>query len=39
MPKPNRNPKVDAYIEKAQPFAQPILAHLRKVIHAGCPRG
>ena len=39
MPKPNRNPKVDAYIEKSQPFAQPILAHLRKAIHAGCPRG
>ena len=37
MPKPNRNPKVDAYIEKAQPFAKPILAHLRKAIHAGCP--
>ncbi len=38
MPKPNRNPKVDAYIQKAQPFAQPILAHLRKAIHAGCPQ-
>ncbi len=37
MPKPHRNPKVDAYIEKAQPFAQPILVHLRKAIHAGCP--
>lgn len=38
MSKPNRNPKVDAYIEKAQPFAQPILVHLRKAIHAGCPQ-
>src|SRR3984957_8967154 len=38
MPKPNHNPKVDAYIEKARPFAQPILAHLRKAIHAGCPQ-
>jgi uncharacterized protein YdeI (YjbR/CyaY-like superfamily) len=38
MPKPNHNPKVDAYIQKAQPFAQPILAHLRKAIHAGCPQ-
>ena len=37
MTAPNRNPKVDAYIEKARPFAQPILAHLRKAIHAGCP--
>ncbi|HEY1803006.1 MAG TPA: YdeI/OmpD-associated family protein [Terracidiphilus sp.] len=33
----NENPKVDAYIEKSQSFAQPILAHLRKAIHAGCP--
>jgi hypothetical protein len=26
-----KDPRVDAYIEKAQPFAQPILRHLRKV--------
>jgi len=38
MPKPKRIPKVDAYIEKAKPFAQPILVHLRKAIHAGCPQ-
>ena len=31
------NPKVDAYIAKSQPFAQPILAHLRKLVHKGCP--
>lgn len=31
------NPKVDAYIAKAQPFAQPILNHLRKLVHKGCP--
>jgi uncharacterized protein YdeI (YjbR/CyaY-like superfamily) len=31
------NPRVDAYIEKAQPFAQPILEHLRKLMHKGCP--
>ena len=31
------DPKVDAYIEKAQPFAQPILTHLRKLMHKGCP--
>lgn len=37
MPVPNRNPKVNAYIQKSRPFAQPILAHLRRVIHAGCP--
>jgi uncharacterized protein YdeI (YjbR/CyaY-like superfamily) len=31
------DPKIDAYIEKAQPFAQPILTHLRKPMHKGCP--
>ena len=31
------NPKVDAYIAKAQPFAQPILEHLRELMHKGCP--
>ena len=31
------DPKVDAYIEKAQPFAQPILEYLRKTMHKGCP--
>ena len=31
------NPKVDAYIEQAQPFAQPILKHLRTLIHQACP--
>jgi uncharacterized protein YdeI (YjbR/CyaY-like superfamily) len=29
--------RVDAYIQKAEPFAQPILAHIRKVVHAACP--
>src|SRR6188472_124546 len=32
-----KDPRVDAYIEKSQPFARPILRHLRKVVHAGCP--
>ncbi len=32
-----RNPRVDAYIKKAQPFARPILKHLRKIVRAGCP--
>jgi len=32
-----RDPRFDAYIEKAAPFAQPILAHLREVVHAACP--
>jgi len=31
------DPRVDAYIEKAAPFAQPILAHLRKLMHQACP--
>ncbi len=33
----DRDPRVDAYIAKAQPFAQPILKYLREVVHAGCP--
>lgn len=32
-----KDPRVDAYIERAQPFAQPILRHLRKVVHTACP--
>lgn len=31
------DPRVDAYIEKAAPFAQPILSHLRKLMHQACP--
>ena len=38
MPTPAHNPKVDAYILKAQPFAQPILVHLRKLVHTACPQ-
>lgn len=32
-----RDPRVDAYIAKSAGFAQPILEHLRAVIHDGCP--
>jgi uncharacterized protein YdeI (YjbR/CyaY-like superfamily) len=32
------DPRIDAYIEKAAPFAQPILQHLRKLMHQACPR-
>ena len=32
-----RIPQVDAYIAKAAPFAQPILCHLREVVHEGAP--
>src|ERR1700760_1388168 len=31
------NPKVDAYLSKAQPFPQPILTHLRALVHKACP--
>ena len=34
---PTRDPRIDAYIAKAQPFAQPILAHIRAVVHEACP--
>lgn len=32
-----RNPKVDAYIAKSAHFAQPILEHLRSLVHNACP--
>lgn len=28
---------VDNYINKAEPFAQPILQHLRNIVHTACP--
>jgi uncharacterized protein YdeI (YjbR/CyaY-like superfamily) len=31
------NPQIDNYIDKAAPFAQPILNHLRELIHEACP--
>ena len=34
---PREDPRVDAYIANAAPFAQPILEHLRTLVHAGCP--
>ena len=33
----SKDPRIDAYIAKAQPFAQPILKRIRKAVHAGCP--
>ena len=33
----NTDPRVDAYIAKAAPFAQPILQHVRKRVHAIAP--
>ena len=32
-----KDPRIDAYIAKAEPFARPILKHLRKMVHSGCP--
>lgn len=32
-----KDPRIDAYIEKSADFARPILKHLRKVVHAACP--
>jgi len=33
----NFEPRIDAYIAKAKPFAQPILIHLRELVHKACP--
>jgi uncharacterized protein YdeI (YjbR/CyaY-like superfamily) len=32
-----KDPRVDAYIARAQPFARPILTRIRKAVRAGCP--
>lgn len=32
-----RDPRIDAYLAKAAPFAQPILRHLRDLVHEACP--
>jgi hypothetical protein len=33
----NTDPRIDAYIAKAQPFAKPILAHIRALVHKAVP--
>jgi uncharacterized protein YdeI (YjbR/CyaY-like superfamily) len=33
----SREPRIDAYIAKAAPFAQPILTHVRERVHAVVP--
>lgn len=33
----SRDPRIDAYIAKAAPFAQPILNHVRERVHAAAP--
>jgi hypothetical protein len=30
-------PKIDAYIAQSAPWAQPILKHLRELVHKACP--
>lgn len=32
-----RDPRIDAYIEEAAPFARPILRRLREIVHTACP--
>jgi uncharacterized protein YdeI (YjbR/CyaY-like superfamily) len=33
-----RDPRVDAYIRRSAEFAQPILTHLRELVHRACPQ-
>ena len=33
----SRDPRIDAYIAKAAPFARPILDHVRQRVHATVP--
>src|SRR6266705_3595135 len=32
-----KDPRVDAYIAKSADFAKPILNHIHRLVHAGCP--
>jgi uncharacterized protein YdeI (YjbR/CyaY-like superfamily) len=34
---PRKDPRIDAYIANAAPFARPILKHIRKIVHTGAP--
>lgn len=34
---PATDKRIDAYIKKAAPFAQPVLKHLRALVHKACP--
>ena len=35
---PNKDPRVDAYIERSADFAKPIMTHLRKLVHKASPK-
>ena len=37
MASTNTDARIDAYIAKAAEFAQPILTHLRQLVHKACP--
>jgi uncharacterized protein YdeI (YjbR/CyaY-like superfamily) len=37
MPALQTDPRVDAYIDQAAPFAQPVLRHLRALVHDAFP--
>ena len=32
-----KDPRIDEYIANAEPFARPVLKHVRKLVHQGCP--
>ncbi|CAN5424406.1 hypothetical protein BH20BAC1_BH20BAC1_19290 [soil metagenome] len=34
----NKDQRIDDYIKKSADFARPVLIHLRKLIHTGCPK-
>ncbi|MEP7235217.1 MAG: YdeI/OmpD-associated family protein [Ignavibacteriota bacterium] len=34
---PKTDPRIDAYIAKVQPYAKPILIHIRELVHKACP--
>ena len=33
----NTDPRIDTYIENSAEFAQPILTHIRRMVHQHCP--
>jgi uncharacterized protein YdeI (YjbR/CyaY-like superfamily) len=32
-----KDPRIDAYIARSAEFARPVLGHLRRLVHEGCP--
>jgi len=37
MSEPQIDSRIDAYIERSADFAQPILRHIRQIVHTNCP--